>query len=300
MLPLIRGPDGKLTDLTGEVYLGGAKLDEAHLDGATLSYAHLEGAHLWCAHLKCAKLEGAYLESADIIAANLEGADLTAAHLEGASLLEANLEKTNIKGAYIQEADFSRTVVDGRTLVWKCNVDADTKFEGVGLGNIRIYPGTKQLLEYNIRRKNWGEWYKNHRFLKWPVSGFWWLSDYGLSTWQVIKAFLVFAVVFAVLYYSWGAVDHYLLKINDRPGLVSNLFVLESGDPVSWCEVPIRALYFSVVTMTTLGFGDMYANVAIFSDNPYANLRSGWGHFLLMIQVILGYVLLGALILRGA
>ena len=132
------------------------------------------------------------------------------------------------------------------------------------------------------------------------MRGFWWLSHYGLSTWQVIKAFLIFAVVFAALYYSWGAVDYYVLKIKERPGVVSNLFVLETGHSVSWCEVPIRALYFSVVTMTTLGFGDMYANVAIFSDNPYANARSGWGHFLLMIQVILGYVLLGAMVTRFA
>ena len=51
----------------------------------------------------------------------------------------------------------------------------------------------------------------------------------------------------------------------------------------------IRACYFSVVTMTTLGFGDMFAN-----KHSYA------GHFLLMVQVILGYVLLGALVTRLA
>ena len=41
--------------------------------------------------------------------------------------------------------------------------------------------------------------------------------------------------------------------------------------------------------MTTLGFGDMYAN------------PTSWvGHILLMVQVILGYVLLGALVTRFA
>ena len=51
----------------------------------------------------------------------------------------------------------------------------------------------------------------------------------------------------------------------------------------------VHALYFSVVTMTTLGFGDMAAN----PDN--------WqGQVLLMLQVILGYVLLGALVTRFA
>jgi len=41
--------------------------------------------------------------------------------------------------------------------------------------------------------------------------------------------------------------------------------------------------------MTTLGFGDMYANA-----------QSIWGHILLTFQVILGYVLLGALVTRFA
>ena len=46
-----------------------------------------------------------------------------------------------------------------------------------------------------------------------------------------------------------------------------------------------QALYFSVVTMTTLGFGDIAAN------------PDSWiGQTLLMLQVILGYVLLGALV----
>jgi hypothetical protein len=50
-----------------------------------------------------------------------------------------------------------------------------------------------------------------------------------------------------------------------------------------------HALYFSVVTMTTLGFGDTSAN----PDN--------WaGRILLMVQVILDYVLLSVLVTRFA
>ena len=43
------------------------------------------------------------------------------------------------------------------------------------------------------------------------------------------------------------------------------------------------------VTMTTLGFGDIYAKPDCF-----------WGYFFLTAQVILGYVLLGVLITRLA
>jgi len=51
----------------------------------------------------------------------------------------------------------------------------------------------------------------------------------------------------------------------------------------------LRTLYFSIVTMTTLGFGDMYAKS-----------QSFFGHLLLMVQVLLGYVLLAALVTRFA
>jgi cytochrome b561 len=49
----------------------------------------------------------------------------------------------------------------------------------------------------------------------------------------------------------------------------------------------LRSLYLSVVTMTTLGFGDMHA-----AQGSVA------GHILLMIHVITGYVILAALIVR--
>ena len=84
-------------------------------------------------------------------------------------------------------------------------------------------------------------------------------------------------------------------RILDEGGLVA--FPTET---VSVGQVPFRALYFSIVTMTTLGFGDMYANVATEFDYRYANIRCVCGHLLLVIQVTLGYVLLGALVTRFA
>ncbi len=99
---------------------------------------------------------------------------------------------------------------------------------------------------------------------------------------------------FASVYLSWGMVDYHLLGLKDNPGIVSNLFVLEGKqEAVSPWLVPFRAVYFSIVTMTTLGFGDMYASTTGF-------LRGFFGHTLLAIQVILGYVLLGALVTRFA
>ena len=47
----------------------------------------------------------------------------------------------------------------------------------------------------------------------------------------------------------------------------------------------VRGFYFSIVTMTTLGFGDISAN------------PSNWlSHFLIITNVLSGYLILGALV----
>jgi len=188
-----------------------------------------------------------------------------------------------------------RAIVDGSTSFFSCRIDHNTDFRGVGLGSARIDQGTKQLLDYNIRRMNWEDWYNGqHWSLRWLVRKFWKISDYGISTKQIIKTFFKLAFVFAIIYYAWGFIDYYFIGIKDYPGIVSDLFVLEDKqDAVSRWLVPFRAVYFSIVTMTTLGFGDMYANAHSF-------LRGLFGHALLALQVILGYVLLGALVTRFA
>ena len=146
---------------------------------------------------------------------------------------------------------------------------------------MRIEPGTKQLLEYNIRRKNWEKWYENpdqpikgftlgNIILKRLVRWFWAISNYGLSTGRIFVTFLAFAFVFAAAYDLWPE----FVKFTDGAKEFEN---------------PLHAFYFSIVTMTTLGFGDIAAN----RGSPI-------GQCLLMLQVILGYVMLGALITRFA
>jgi uncharacterized protein YjbI with pentapeptide repeats len=282
-------------------HLEGAELEGAHLEGAYLCIAHLEHAGLNGAHLEGANLIGAYMEDASLTGAHLENVNLYGAHLEvailwrahledarlllthleGTILWMAHLEGAHLVGAKLQHTDFSRAIVNGSTLVWECAVNRETKFQGVGLGNIRIRPQDRQLLECNIRRMNWEEWYKENSRLKWLVKPFWWISDYGISTKRIIATFFILTFIFAFIYYLFGRIT--------PPGIVDNLFVDKYGVDIQWWLVPLRALYFSVVTMTTLGFGDMFANA-----------HSIWGHILLSIQVILGYVLLGALVTRFA
>ncbi|MHC4586394.1 MAG: pentapeptide repeat-containing protein [Planctomycetota bacterium] len=270
-------------------HLAGAYLYEAHLQNADLSNCHLENAALVQCHLEDASLSSAYMSGADFRRAHLDHTNLCYTHLEYANLKYAHLERAFIVKAHLENSNFEQAIVDGSTLFWACHVDRSTNFRGVALDRVRVDTGTKQLLEYNIRRMNWEQWYEEHPRLRFPVKGFWQISDYGLSTRQIITLFFKLVILFAVIYYVWGSIDHYLMGVQNRPGIVSNLFVDRYGLKIAWWLVPLRTLYFSIVTMTTLGFGDMYANA-----------HSFWGHILLSIQVVLGYVLLGALVTRFA
>ena len=288
-----------------EVWLQGVHLGEAHLEGAYLRDAHLEGAILYGAHLENANLMSAYLEGADLLLVYLKDAHLEAANLErtsfyramlrgvnfgDANLKEADLGEATLEGATLhvtslEGADFGAAIVDGSTSIMDCEIDRKTDFRNVGLDSARIDPGMKQLLKCNGRRMNWQGWYKGQSgkesalrlLLTSPVRAFWWISDYGRLTWRILAVFLLLALLFANIYYYW-----------DSPGIISNLFEGKEGLVPEWL-VPFRAIYFSIVTMTTLGFGDMHANC-----------RSFWGHALLMIQVLLGYILLAALVTRFA
>jgi len=99
------------------------------------------------------------------------------------------------------------------------------------------------------------------------------IPDYVSSAPRVILTFFGLATLFALAYWL-------------VPGLVEHL------DEVEGVPELLRAVYFSVVTMTTLGFGDVVAGT-----NGIAGVI---GHILLTIQVLLGYVMLAALVSRLA
>jgi hypothetical protein len=335
-----------------EILLCGANLDGAHLDGSKLGRAHLEGARLVAVRLAESTLTGAQLDGACLIAATLKSASLIEAHLTEANLIHASLSGAHILGADLRGTRGLGAFVDASTEIWQCHVDKDTFFAGVGLGAASVEPGLRQLLEYNVRRHRWLDWFRRNqdgvlvravRFVlrkpqregrelaldtrnkrtKWTgglsrsvvgcaserlelelpplheqeynwtdwydvlVGGwslsllkrlfvwpFWWISDYGRSTWRILVTFLVLAIVFGLHY--WGNTAC-LRGFEDVP-----------ASSFGWRELAY-ALYFSIVTMTTLGFGDVHANPA-----------SVWGQVILSVQVILGYVLLGALVTRFA
>ncbi|MHC4260032.1 MAG: pentapeptide repeat-containing protein [Planctomycetota bacterium] len=243
----------------GKVYLREANFRVANLRGASFGFAYLEGAKFGCAEI----------QKGDFTEAHLEDTHFTSSNLKGANFMESHLENTVFRGV----------ILDGETKFWNCTISKcvssdvrGTDFTGSQLNVVRLSPGTKQLLEYNIRRMNWEDWYKGYRFGRWPVRWFWALNPPGI----VSNLFELEGTRKGVFRYE--LID--MTRIERQP-----------GEPVTVGKATafVRAVYFSVVTQTTLGFGDMYANA-----------QKVWGHVFLSLQVILGYVLLGALVTRFA
>ena len=252
-------------------------LQGADLTGTVDGRSQLRRVNLRAAHLSRANVRGAVLVGADFTGATMKGLDargaiLVGAHLRNASLDEADLTGTNLNGADLRGGRYRFAKVDGDSLIQTPLVDPQTDFTGVALESARVEPGLLQLLQYNVRRGRWREWYQTHPRLAMPVRLFWMACDYGHSTWRIVISFAVLAVVFAIAY-------SLLPDCLVAPSAARRGEFLDFG----------YSLYFSIVTMTTLGFGDVCAS-------PNSHL----GQFLLCCQVVLGYLLLGALVTRFA
>jgi uncharacterized protein YjbI with pentapeptide repeats len=286
----LSGVDFSQCDLSGahlsEATFEGAKFLGCHLEGATLFKASLEGCELLGAHLAGAELSecraaragfgganltratlfGADLTGATLSQGNLEGADLRTAKLEGARLREAVLARTNLSRADLRSGD-----LEGADLTGADFHDADLR--AARLKNVTGYDRATWIGAdirdvdfcgaYMVRRhimdENFLDEFRRRSRLSEVMYRIWWAtSDCGRSftRWALWVAFV--AVVFAGLY---SFVD------------------LDFGDHQTW----LSPLYFSVVTMTTLGYGDVLP-----ASSP--------AQVVAMAEVILGYVALGGLL----
>jgi len=282
--------------------LQNAKFDGADISGAKFTAADLQNARFTSVlaigvDFTFAKLMYTDFHEADAVGVNFDRADLSRAVFHAANLIKATLKHANLNGITLTESQlhgtvFNAAIVNGRTLIWDCAVDLTTDFTGVGISEARVEPQLRSRFETNIRRIWWlryietrkkelGSFRKIHinpaAILAWGfkyctiliINLFWWITDYGSSTGRVLKSLLVVSLAFAVLYTLFPSLTSEHVE-NLSPGLRF-----------------VRSLYFSVVTTTTVGFGDISASKTSILSN-----------IVILLHVMVGYMLLGALIVR--
>ncbi|WP_320169931.1 pentapeptide repeat-containing protein [Maridesulfovibrio sp.] len=236
------------------------------LNFSNIERANLKGIKLGGAKLKGVKLEGADLTMADLNGAKLAGANLRDAKLEGANFKWADLEDTNLRGTYLEGANLGGANLGGADLRWtkltNVNVQGvkfDNNMECRGI-NVQGCIGSQRFVRHVMDLDYIEETLEKH-----PIKfSFWWFtSNCGRSIWRWAMLSIFFALGFG-----------YIFSQNPEWFEIST-----DGIKNSW----FTPYYFSIVTFTTLGFGDVTPKTTI-------------GELWLTAEVTLGYIMLGGLI----
>jgi len=282
--------------------LEGANLSGADLTGATLKHATLRGANLTKATLSFARADDAdfrdsSLEGADLTAcslmrckftdanlktAKLSGADLSAANMASANLRQSVLASATLHSSFLQNADLREATLWGASLSkadlgWADLRGAELRSANLEDANVYAvrynrwarYRGIRISSAYGSPRfvrfaqdQDFIEEFRSSKF-RYPLYLLWLIfADCGRSftlwaAWSVLVA-----LAFGFKYYSIGA----------------DAFDVEH---LAWGFG--STLYYSVVTFTTLGFGDVV---------PRTAEAAQW----VTAEVVAGYLMLGGLI----
>lgn len=256
-LPDLSGVDLRGVDLRGadlqHMRLDRCKMANAKLQDSNLSYASLEDAELWGARLQGAKLWNATLRGAILTDARLQGADFFNADARGVHAHTARFEGAILEEADVRHSDLRRATISKKTRVQYLLVDGDTL----------------------AANPEWRWHVERQRFEDRTRSGPSWLailvcltSGFGRYPWIFAVWSVGVPLAFGCLYSDWLA--------SRWPWLPT----LEFNNPYAHSVAPF---YFSFVTFTTLGFGDI---------RPVNELAQ----VLVVGEVLLGYVMLGLLV----
>jgi hypothetical protein len=268
-----------------------AKLDGAEFLGATFRDANLSECTAIKSGFGMTDLTGANffhatLEDSTFVDAQICRADFRAAKMARCRLLEADLSRTDFSQADLTDADLCETDIFGanfRQTTLRAGQLRDarnyTKADWIG-ADIRDMDFTgAYLLRRHIIDENYLYEFRHQSKVTRVVYFVWkWTSDCGRSMmrWGVFLALNAF--FFGSIY--WG-MDAWMPPGGEGSSHLMGIKPVE-GDP----GLPggfLPYLYYSVVTFTTLGFGDV---------SPV----SVAGQVVLIIHIAIGYLGLGALL----
>jgi len=251
---------------------------------ADLTNANLTGAALYKADFNGAILQEVTLTGADLTSASCRSADFRGADLAGAKFCDADLRGADFSNCDLTGADFSRADITGAKFHFARMTDANVTH--------LIYGGYRKMagLYYGVRDVE--ATYGNAIFVRDAKD-----QDYIDTIYQthLDKPPGPGRDLSLMLFRAWGLIDHgrSLAKVGFYAFIIATLYGLiylmdmtydwQIMDYSNSAKTWFTPFYYSVVTYTTLGFGDVTAD-------------SLFGEIFVISEVILGYFTLGLLL----
>lgn len=251
----LHGVHAKGADFTG-ANLSGALLSEGLFDHAGFGSANLSGVVAHRASFRGAALSACSAREASFAASDLTEARCIDANFEGADFQTATLGEADLTGVRVAGATFRRARLKGAKLLGVMGyASADWIF--VELDDMNLTGGVL-LREFAHDQNFLFEFRNQSRRHEWVYRVWWLTSDCGRSVlrWGVCSFGL--AAFFACVYTFVG---------------------IDYGPNATW----LSPFYFSVVTLTTLGYGEVVPVTAAAQAT-------------VITEVILGYVMLGGML----
>jgi hypothetical protein len=248
-----------------------AGTDES-MEGFVLRYASLQG-------VKLASQRGRVLRGANLFRANLAGAHLFNVDLQGADMLKANLAGANMNEAKLQGVDLLGATLDGTRLErvqWgDASVNEQAARESLSAGRKKdalekfeeaeeVYRTLRQAYDGAGRFEQAGVFFRREMTMRrmllpmWSLDRLWsklvdTFCAYGESPPRVIVSATLINLIVAVIFWLVGinGPDVGLNREDGRIGIDLGASVMNNVLSYFHC------VYYSVVTFTTLGYGEM-------------------------------------------
>ncbi|TLX47351.1 potassium transporter Kef [Pseudoalteromonas phenolica] len=238
--------------------LQGLELKRANLEGLNLvkhndhtgydlSYSNFYRANLRGAHLFNNKIENASLMKADLHDANLHCCKLSNSNLLGIKLNNTRIDNIDLSGKLQQENEASLAAKEKRTedaadFFLQSEETYRTLRKGAEQQGLFEMAGNYTYKELRMRHYQYPT-HSKKRFMSAAVDL---LCGYGEKPANVIRFSLSMIVFCALMYFLFGiSYQDEVLSINFSQSFSDNISAL------------LNSFYFSVVTFTTLGYGDI-------------------------------------------
>ena len=243
------------------INLASANLEKAYFGGTNLKNAILRGSDL-----KDAYLRGAILENATLHKSCLQGADMIGANLQNAKLWSSNLTGAKLQNSNLRNAEFNEKTILLNVNLYQSKIDNSTlKFANVNLDKIVMQEKNKEYNKAKEVYRNLKNYFKQEG--QYDISGKYYYRERLMETecnreekkylhW-IFDMLLKFITGYGerpqnILMWWFGIIFGYAFIYDVFNGIYNGIaYNIASYNPNFF-----EALYFSIVTFTTLGFGD--------------------------------------------